>query len=284
MTQPTPQEENIYQTDMPIGEILRRARMHYNQSLSDVENNIRIRASQIDAIEKGDFEKIPGRVYAIGFVRSYSEYLGLDGEKMVKLFKMQYGGSRVIRPELNFPVAVDDIRIAPPWLIGACLAGVVLILISWWALRGDDRTEIEVIPPVTEATQPPEETSAGEPVSQQFYGPTMPSGEEVAVAPEADAAPTAEAEKKTTILNIVQNSWVEIKDRSGKTLVSRVLQAGDRYYVPDSPNLLMSLGNSRGVEIIIDGEKLQPLGGVGEVQRNIPLDAASLKKNFGKAQ
>ncbi|PZO78204.1 MAG: DUF4115 domain-containing protein, partial [Micavibrio aeruginosavorus] len=77
-----------------MGEILRRTRVHYGQSLQQIEGVLRIRASQLDALEQGDVSQLPGRVYAIGFVRSYSEYLGLDGDKMVHLFKEQSVGKQ----------------------------------------------------------------------------------------------------------------------------------------------------------------------------------------------
>ncbi|MFN3700448.1 MAG: helix-turn-helix domain-containing protein, partial [Alphaproteobacteria bacterium] len=63
-----------FHTDMPVGEILRRGREHYGQSLEDVERNLRIRAIQLHALETGNIEQLPGKAYALGFVRSYSEY------------------------------------------------------------------------------------------------------------------------------------------------------------------------------------------------------------------
>jgi cytoskeleton protein RodZ len=100
------------------------------------------------------------------------------------------------------------------------------------------------------------------------------------------AAPTPEqaaADRKGGItLNILKNSWVEIRGKDGQSVVSRVLKAGDRYYVPDRPDLTISLGNAGGVELEVDGQKLRPLGAEGDVKRNVPLDAASLKKNYGQ--
>ena len=44
----------------------------------------------------------------------------------------------------------------------------------------------------------------------------------------------------------------------------------------------MSIGNAGGVEILVDGDPLQNLGGSGQVLRNIPLNAEALKKRFPK--
>lgn len=128
-----------YHTDLPVGEILRRTRVHYNQTLQDVGSYMRIRASQLDAIEKGEVEKLPGRVYAIGYVRTYSEYLGLDGEKMVQLFKQQ-SLNRTLRPELHFPVAASESK-APNFFVIFSSLGVLALVLCIWMVMSNDRTQ-----------------------------------------------------------------------------------------------------------------------------------------------
>lgn len=122
------------QTDLPVGEILRRTRTHYNLSLDDVANYLRIRASQLDALERGDIEQLPGRVYAIGYVRTYAEYLGLDGEKMIALFKQQATGHAAQKPEYHFPVAAAESKAPNIAVVFGSLAGLGLVLGVWMFL------------------------------------------------------------------------------------------------------------------------------------------------------
>ena len=133
-----------YHTDLPVGEILRRTRVHYNQSIEDVANFMRIRASQLEAIEKGDVEQLPGRVYAIGYVRTYSEYLGLDGEKMIQLFKQQ-SGSKSQKPELHFPVAASESKAPNISLILVSLAVLVLVIGMWMVISASGGREPDAI-------------------------------------------------------------------------------------------------------------------------------------------
>src|SRR5262249_30547058 len=115
-----------------------------------------------------------------------------------------------------------------------------------------------------DATAPAAETAAVAPAA----------GQPAATAPAAPAAapaeiPAADAQKqKGIIIKIKKNSWVEIRGKDGKSIVSRVLNAGDQYYVPDRPDLTISLGNSGGVELQVEGKTLKPLGNEGEVRRN----------------
>ena len=282
-----PQQEELYYTDMGVGDILRRTREHHGQSLEDIERAIRIKAPQIEAIETGDVENLPGRVYAIGFVRSYSEYLGLDGDKMVKLFKSQSGG-RATKPQLDFPVGASESKIPPLWVVGLSLVLVVLALVGWWSAQETDRSSVREIPPVPAELQVElTDINTGPEILQDEVGPL----EDVEALPPETTTVTVEEElvaeppaPKGILLTMIENSWVEIKDENGKSLVSRVLKAGDQYFVPDRPDLTMSLGNSGGVEVQVDGELIDFLGERGQVQRNISLDAATLKSQYSLSE
>lgn len=296
-------EPDYYYTDMPVGEILRRAREHYRQTIPDIENALRIRASQIEAIEKGDMSKLPGPVYAVGFVRSYAEYLGLSGDKMVRLFKLQTADIDK-KPELHFPAAAAEKKMPPLWLAGVSLALAFAMMAAWGIYHREDRTVVTSVPAVpiemreSIAREPiPQDTtglSAYMPLPEAEHFKTQIPAEGLAETAPAEAAPAEAAEPADSapatydpapvqqaepgiILDITENSWVEIMDGSGKAIVSRVLKKGDRYFVPDRPDLTMSIGNAGGVMLLIDGEPIAPLGASGEVRRNIPLDSSALK-------
>lgn len=270
--QPAPQE---YHTNMAVGEILRRAREHYGQSLEHVEANLRIRAMQLDALEKGDLEKLPGRVYAIGFVRSYSEYLGLDGDQMVRLFKAQSLGNR-LKPALNFPVPASESRLPPAWLIIIGIIGFIGIFFLWQSYEDKTVVVADDVTPARTAEDVMQAGAISEPEAEQ----NTPEDALAAIEGQgqdqsnAVAMPAAENE---IILNVIENSWVEIRGADGETIVSRVLKAGDQYFVPDRPDLKMSIGNAGGVEIILNGDIKKILGERGQVRRDISLDAQSLK-------
>jgi len=291
--------------DMPVGEILRRARLHYGLSLQDVESVLRIKAMQLDAIEKGHHEFLPARVYAIGFVRSYAQYLGLDDDHVVRLFKQQSIASTP-NPDLNFPVGVEQSTMPSWWIVVLSLALLVVAPIIWFQALDSEPTAVADadIPPisseVTEAAikdpaivQPsPVQTEAQgigdieEPISAapepqapaQAQEQPAPKASQQAQPQESAAAPApAPAQQEGVVLTILENSWVEIQNAEGKRLVSRVLKEGEQYFVPDRPGLTMSIGNAGGVEIGIGEETIPPLGERGAVIRDIPLKASVLK-------
>ena len=70
-----------------IGSSLRDARERSGQNLRDISRHLKIRHEYLRAIEDGDFKSLPGMTYAIGYVRSYAQYLDLDVENAITLFK-----------------------------------------------------------------------------------------------------------------------------------------------------------------------------------------------------
>jgi cytoskeleton protein RodZ len=259
-----------------VGEILRRARIHYGQTPSDIERALRIKRLQIEAIESGDYDRLPGRVYAIGFVRTYAEYLGLDGEHMVALFKAQVVGASP-SPELNFPVPAPESKAPRPWVVILSLVLAALILLIWWSYAVGPAAPVNQIPPVSESgtvaqdavdlphTPAPDVAPPTDVPAQQIEG----TATSLSVTP-----PPSEP---GIILSIESNSWVEIKDLDGQVLIARVLQKGDKYRVPDRADLVMSLGNAGGVLAQMDGSVAVPIGESGEVLRNIPLDSKAMR-------
>lgn len=244
--------------DMTVGEILRRTREYYGQTLPQVEINLRIRASQLQALEQGDLAQLPGRVYAIGFVRAYSEYLGLDGDKMVHLFKAQSVG-RGSRPDLQFPVTVHESKTPNmPVLIG-CMIGLITLIAAVSIFYAPAKDE-ETIPPVPQVLVEKREAMMN-PATQ------MTLADEIIIIGEEPALQTPEVLE----LVAIADSWVEIKDENGKLIVRKVMKPGQKYALPKGAVHTVSTGNAGGLAIYIDGEKTRVLGKKAEVKRNIIL-------------
>lgn len=69
-----------------LGSRLIRAREARGLTLEDAERDTRISRRYLEALESEQFENIPAPVYARGFLRSYSQYLGMDPQEMLQLF------------------------------------------------------------------------------------------------------------------------------------------------------------------------------------------------------
>ncbi len=97
-----------------IGSQLRAARESQNLTLEQVFKATRIKQPFLEAIEANQFQALPGPVQARGFVRSYANYLGLDGEHLASALDADRTPASDVRPLTPPPVAQQPIVTPPP--------------------------------------------------------------------------------------------------------------------------------------------------------------------------
>jgi len=94
--------------------------------------------------------------------------------------------------------------------------------------------------------------------------------------PAPAAAQTAAAGRGTVELRAKSDSWIQVRDGE-QLLLTRFLRKGESYRVPDRPGLTLMTLNAGGIEIVVDGQPMPPLGDAGSVARGVSLDPAKLK-------
>jgi cytoskeleton protein RodZ len=133
------------------GQILRQARLDKGLELEQVSSAIHVRAVQLRAIEEGEIEALPGMTYALGFVRSYANFLKLDSTDIIHKFKTEHGMAGIARPELHFPEPLASGHQPDPVMIGTAAFFAILLLLLWaiFSDRGSDEALqiAEQIPP-----------------------------------------------------------------------------------------------------------------------------------------
>jgi cytoskeleton protein RodZ len=107
---------------------------------------------------------------------------------------------------------------------------------------------------------------------QQVEIPVAPS-----ISPSSAAAAALPADQPRIMLRANADAWLQVRDRSGPVLLSRILHAGETWAVPDRPNLLLTTGNAGGTDVLVDGVTTPSLGSNGTVRRDLPLDPDLIK-------
>jgi cytoskeleton protein RodZ len=284
-----------------VGAELRAARQRLGWKLTDVAATIRIRLPYLEAIEDGRLADLPGNAYAMGFLRSYATFLGLDAAEVARRFRVE--ASEVNRkPELAFPAPVPD-RGVPA---GAVVLMGVLIAVgtyaAWYKFSGDMPGAAPVVPsvperlaPIADRAVPPSNPSpqvasilpapgssqggtSGNTPPLTVVAPPPPVPTPVPVTltpappavPAVPAAPAADASRM--VLRMKSDSWIQVREKNGPVLLNRVMRAGETWPVPKGQGLLLTTGNAGGTEILVDGSPIASLGGAGAVRRDVPLD------------
>ena len=162
------------------GDVLQQQREALGLDLDDAAATLRIKPDYLAALEAGRPDLLPGPTYAIGFLRAYSDHLGLDGAEILRRFKAESAGLDA-KPDLTFPMPLGEGSIP-----GRAMLLVALILVlcgygAWYYLSSGERSRPERVaevpigllppppaPPASEAAAPP---SAETPAETRFAGP-----------------------------------------------------------------------------------------------------------------
>ena len=271
------------------GDVLRRQREALGLELCDVAPVLRIKPRYLAALEAGRPDELPGPSYALGFMRSYADYLGLNADEVLR--RLKQGPPRLAaKPDLSFPIARED-RAIPG---GSILITAAILAVcgygAWYFSSTGPESRAERVAPVpaelllhTIASQP-KQALAAPPSSGNTLNSTYPIGAGsdtatpvIAPPPAGSAPPPSSAQiSRGIIVHATANSWIEIRDARRSVVVARVLKAGQIYRVPDQPGLSMRTGNAGGLEITCDGNPVPSIGGTGMVRRDIALDPQSL--------
>jgi hypothetical protein len=216
-----------------IGATLREARLRAGADITDVELATKIRAKYLRALENEEWELLPGPTFVKSFLRTYAEYLGLDGRLLVEEFRRRQerpaaGDLPPLRPtrrsERDRPRR--QAPISPR--AGAIAVLVLAVIAAFYALGtwGKDSPSNDKTASSGSASSP----ARGHRSRKKRH----------TVAPRRDS--------KTVRLQIVPTGavYVCLVDGKGKRLIpGATLAAGRPSRTFTAPKLLLGLGNSQ---------------------------------------
>ncbi len=145
-------EKNTMPKRESVATLLRRTREQQGRQLSDVAATLNIRYVYLEAIEEGEFNKLPGTTYAIGFLRGFAEYLGLDHKEIVHRFKAEVAGLDK-QTQLVFPTPVPEGKVPGGALIFVSVLCLTLAYGAWSLFSDQDTQVAELVPVVPERLQ-----------------------------------------------------------------------------------------------------------------------------------
>lgn len=303
------------------GNALRERRLALGLDEKSMASKLRIRKDQLVAIETGNYERLPGRTYAIGFIRSYARLVGLNAEQLVEQFKGEMQALEVHKPvELVFPDAAPQ----RSWPSGHLFAVALVIAVFVYALAhltmpsadtspvaaavDSGVTVVDAVTP-SDPAPPPAPASTATPVASSEPPPEAPVappvqdaqllaaqlvqglGQVATMSPALSSVPVSPNESSGAsriTLTALEETYVQVKDLSLKkphaVLLARVLSPGESFQAPDRQGLVLLTGNAGGVQVEVDGRSAGVLGRSGEVIKRLPLEPAYFLSRIGTSQ
>lgn len=194
---------------LSVGNLLRAERERRNLSVDDVAANLRIRRALIDAIEHGRFKELPGAPYAVGFVKTYAEFLELDREEVIRRFKSEAEGIEN-RKELHFPRPLSESRL-PGGVLLLMSAVIAACAYAFWHFQSaDERTQMprvaalpERLAPLADPLPARQPDSPAPTASAAVVVPPPQGAEAPPPAPASDPAPQASAPVPAPVQDLV---------------------------------------------------------------------------------
>ena len=243
---------------MALAEQLRQARERSGLSIEEVSARTKIQIPLLEAMERGDFARVPGGIFVRGFLRAYAKEVGLDPESLVASYLDQYEPERLVpaeavaHPSAELSAGVimsdddDDVFSVRKLWPAAVIAVVVIGILT--TVGSGSRT-----PPVAEA---------------QAVGT---SGKSAAV-PEPAPRP---AEGLTLDIRPKRDLWVAAT-ADGERAVYRTLKAGEHVTITGRKEISARIGDAEAFEYSVNGVPGQPLGPSAEV-RDILITPGSFR-------
>jgi cytoskeleton protein RodZ len=258
------------QSDSPelpsAGEQLAAVRQSRGLSVAEIAQQLKLSPWQVEALESGDYKRLPSPVFVRGFIRNYARLLKIDVADMLATSEHQLPAaaplaSAVRRASAEIPFPTERRRIN--WSKYAIATVILLIPLAVYEFYPDDTPEqavksgqVELAPPqvqvVAETASTPVPAVAVTPPSlTPVADEPRPERVQPGVTPPPEAAASAQraAGEHVVKLHFVRESWVEIRDRSGRKIFSRLNAPGTDKVVSGLPPLSLIVGNANGVQL-----------------------------------
>ncbi|NKB56085.1 MAG: DUF4115 domain-containing protein [Alphaproteobacteria bacterium] len=133
-----------------VGGLLREKRKNFGVDLKEAADYLCIRHSYLQAIEEGRVDDLPGATYAMGFVRAYADYLGLDGPTIVECYKNETTelGDDV---RLIFPSPTPEGKIPSGAILLIAVVALAVTYGGWVFFAQQDVKVAELVPSLPES-------------------------------------------------------------------------------------------------------------------------------------
>ncbi|MBA3814196.1 MAG: DUF4115 domain-containing protein [Alphaproteobacteria bacterium] len=236
-----------------VGQILKAVRLAQGLTLEQVSKSLFINKRQLSYLEE-DAEHLACDVYTLGFVKLYAQYLKLNVQDILEKFKEQ-NADQPRSSQTIFPAPLPGRGMPSIRILGLSLFVLAVIIMGWMGV-----SNYTVHAPPREIVFDPAPSTQPEPLIK------------TEVIPVEESHSDLEPPSQPVNLQVTEESWIEVKDKEGNIIVSRMFRPGESFEFKNSENLILRTGNLKGTRLLF-GERVFPVADkFEEVGQDIPLD------------
>jgi cytoskeletal protein RodZ len=237
---------------MTLGSLITQARKSAGLSIDDLSESTNIRGALLREIESNNFVNCGGETYARGHLRNLALKLGVDPQVFLTAFEdeqMQVDRSMKDLLVENSVMKKPEEARKVSWKVLATISVASLFVVGLAQIIISNTASVDIPEPIASASATPSEsadpTSGSTPTEQA----TISTGTGVELIVTASRA----------------KSWIFVSDASGRTLFSGQISQGTTKTFSTDVTLNVRIGNAGGVDLTVNGNKVDSIGTDGEV-------------------
>lgn len=253
------------------GAMLRQAREDAGLHVAALAVALKVPVKKLEALEAGRIDLLPDATFARGLAASICRGLKLDPKPVLALMP-GIGGSRLgaQAPAINERFEPSSLSSTAPWrLPSPALAAVAVLLLGALVIYfyPGQQGGTEAVESGTESSGATEMSASGTaraPVMEPEVAPIAPqlAPAILPVAPPAElaASAAAPASDALVVFTAKTESWVQVVDAKGVSVLRRTLQAGERVTATGALPLAVVIGRSDAVDVLVRGAPMSLAG------------------------
>lgn len=235
---------------MSLGSMISQARVDARLSIEDLSASTNIRIPLIREMEANNFSNCGGETYARGHIRNIAQRLGVDPQLFLSAFEAEHmqadRSMQDMLVETNAMKQPEESR-KVSWKTLSSISVVSLLIVGLIQIIVSNTSSSEIPKPVSSVS--PTSTASATPEASPSGEATLSTGAGVEVVISASRA----------------KSWLFVSDASGRTLFSGQISKGTTKTFTTDVSLNFKIGNAGGVDLVVNGKKVDSVGSDGEV-------------------
>ncbi len=205
-----------------VGQVLKEEREKKFYTLDEIEKATKIRKELLEALEAGEYSKLPPPTFVQGFIKNYGKFLGLSQDKLLAIYRREF--SEIKHPprildSFKEPVEKKKFKLTPARALGSVVLSLVIIFFVYLWIE----YRFLVSGPFLEVSQPANQTNVASSVVQ-VIGRTDPEAKVSINNQEVGVDTSGKFSQEIKLVENINNIEIAATSKSGKvTKVERTV-------------------------------------------------------------
>ncbi len=256
-----------------VGQILSIERNTKNLSISDISIELNISKSIIVDLENDNIKNNPDIIFNIGHLRSYSNFLQLDTDTIIKKFKDQVSFNIKEEKKNITPIVENNFFKIEKFFAASIIFVVFTSFYFLFVDQNDNETNFALIPDIPESLEPiVEKANTFDNLSQSI---DIKKSDLINNSSAIASIDFDEYVTTVATLKMLNPTWLQLRDEENNIVLSKLMDKDEEFSYELKLNYNITAGNAGNILVLIDNEVRGKIGKYGDI-----LDSFVLYKDF----